>query len=149
MLDVKQKNPDGLALHHKLLKNAAKKVVAVGFPKGRSQAYPEGEEVAQVAGSHVYGLGVPKRDFMGYAKSDIIAQTKPILRKIGEAESESQVNALQNAAGLKAQAIIQQSIIDLSDPSNSPKTIEKKGSDNPLIDTGHMKDSVTFVVRKK
>lgn len=34
-------------------------------------------------------------------------------------------------------------------PPNSPKTIAKKGSDAPLIDTGEMRKSITYVLRKK
>jgi hypothetical protein len=32
-------------------------------------------------------------------------------------------------------------------PPNSPKTIAAKGSDRPLIDTGEMRKSITYVVR--
>ena len=32
---------------------------------------------------------------------------------------------------------------------NSPKTIKRKGSDNPLIDTGALHGSITFVIRKE
>lgn len=34
-------------------------------------------------------------------------------------------------------------------PPNSPRTIERKGFDNPLIDSGLMHDSVDFKVEKK
>lgn len=34
-------------------------------------------------------------------------------------------------------------------PPNSPKTIRKKGSDSPMIDTGEMRKSITHVVREK
>jgi hypothetical protein len=34
-------------------------------------------------------------------------------------------------------------------PPNSPKTIAKKGSDSPLIDTGEMRKSITHVVRNR
>ena len=33
-------------------------------------------------------------------------------------------------------------------PPNSPKTIQKKGSDAPMIDTGEMRKSITHVVRE-
>lgn len=34
-------------------------------------------------------------------------------------------------------------------PENSPLTIAKKGSDKPLIDTGALRTSITYTVRKK
>lgn len=34
-------------------------------------------------------------------------------------------------------------------PPNSPKTIAKKGSDSPLIDTGEMRKAITHVVRDR
>jgi len=34
-------------------------------------------------------------------------------------------------------------------PPNSPKTIAKKGSDSPLIDTGEMRKAITHVVRER
>lgn len=46
-------------------------------------------------------------------------------------------------AGLIAVGEVQQYITDLKTPPNAPYTIEKKGSDNPLIDSGSMRQSVT------
>lgn len=34
-------------------------------------------------------------------------------------------------------------------PPNSPKTIQRKGSDAPLIDTGEMRKAITYLVDKK
>ena len=34
-------------------------------------------------------------------------------------------------------------------PPNSPKTIRKKGSDMPMIDTGEMRKSITHVIREE
>lgn len=48
--------------------------------------------------------------------------------------------------GAFAAGATQQYITDLRDPPNAPYTIEKKGSDNPLIDTGSMRSSVTYKV---
>jgi hypothetical protein len=45
---------------------------------------------------------------------------------------------------------IQTSIRDLKNPVNADYTIQKKGSSNPLIDTGRLRQSVTSeVVRKR
>ena len=51
-----------------------------------------------------------------------------------------------NLIGAYAADVIQQRIVDLKDPPNSPITILLKGSSNPLIDQGHMRQSVTWEV---
>jgi len=45
--------------------------------------------------------------------------------------------------GIVAAGATQQFMTDLKTPPNAPYTIKKKGSDNPLIDTGAMRASVT------
>ena len=51
-----------------------------------------------------------------------------------------------NLVGAYAADVIQQRIVDLKEPPNSPITIALKGSSNPLVDTGHMRQSVTWEV---
>lgn len=46
--------------------------------------------------------------------------------------------------GADMQADIQQALVALRDPANADSTIEQKGSDNPLIDTGALKDAVKW-----
>lgn len=41
---------------------------------------------------------------------------------------------------------IRQYLIELDTPPNAESTIRKKGSSNPLIDTGQMRDSITYRV---
>lgn len=143
---VNQKNSKAIEKACREMVKLATKEVAVGFPLGQAQAYPDGTSVVSVASSHVYGLGVPKRDFMGFAKDEITNKTAPIIVKALKSENK---DSLYEAAGLTAQAAIQNAIVALDEPPNSPKTIARKGSANPLIDTGHMVQSVTYVVREK
>jgi hypothetical protein len=49
-----------------------------------------------------------------------------------------------NKVGVKAVAFVQKYMTDLRDPPNAPSTIAKKGSSNPLIDSGAMRQSVTY-----
>lgn len=52
--------------------------------------------------------------------------------------------------GNEAVGAIKKYILDLKTPPNAPSTIRQKGSSNPLNDSGHMRNSVTYtVVRKK
>ena len=43
---------------------------------------------------------------------------------------------------------LQQSIRDMKSPGNADSTIAKKGFDDPLIDTGHMMNSVDYEVKE-
>jgi len=144
-----RKNPEALKELAKRLQEQCRKEIAVGFPAGATQSYPDGTRVIDVAACHVFGVGVPQRDFMAAAKSGIATAVKPVLAALANAETAEEAKALQNAAGQVAQEEIREAIIALQDPPNSAETIARKGSSNPLIDTGHMKDSVTYVVRDK
>lgn len=48
--------------------------------------------------------------------------------------------------GQKVEADIKRKIITLRTPPNAKSTIRKKGSDNPLVDTGLLGNSVRYVV---
>lgn len=148
---ITRKKPSALVELGKWFKERGGQEIAVGFPSGTSQAYPDGTRVVDVAASHVFGVGVPRRDFMSLARPQVVEKTKPILEalaKLGEDEEEL-FGRLQEAAGQEAQEAIKEAIISLQDPPNSPATIAAKGSSNPLIDTGHMKDSVTYAIRPR
>ena len=56
------------------------------------------------------------------------------------------IDQIMEQVGAIAAGATQQYITDLRDPPNALYTIEKKGSDNPLIDTGSMRSSVTYKV---
>ena len=45
--------------------------------------------------------------------------------------------------------LVQETIKEGEFSPNAPSTIKKKGSDKPLIDTGHMRQSVMTVVDRK
>lgn len=144
---VKQSNPNALRSVYERMGEKTKQEVAVGFPEGKTQAYPDGTSVVDVAARHVFGVGVPQRDFMALARDEITKSTAPIIAAAIKAEDPE---PLMEAAGMAAAAAIKLAITDLSDPPNAPSTIAAKGGDdNPLIDSAHMKNSVTHVVRDR
>lgn len=51
--------------------------------------------------------------------------------------------------GVYAKGIIQQEISDGDFAANAPSTVARKGFDKPLIDTGHMRQSVNFEIKGK
>jgi hypothetical protein len=56
-----------------------------------------------------------------------------------------------NKAGMDAQNAVRDWFTNPNNnwPPNAPATVERKGSDRPLIDTGELRKSITYVIRKK
>lgn len=120
--------------------------VKVGFMEGAT--YPDGTPVAAVAAWNEYGAPeakVPSRPFirnMISEKDDEWAKRLEGAAKYYNYDGEQVLNVM----GLTIKEDMQQAIIDFKDPRNADSTIAKKGFDKPLIETGHMKDSITYVV---
>jgi hypothetical protein len=51
--------------------------------------------------------------------------------------------------GAQAVALMQKEVTDGGFAPNAPATTARKGSDMPLIDTGQMRQSVHYQIRKK
>lgn len=147
-----RKNPMGILNRLATMFKLSEKEIAVGYPKGKAEAYPDGTPVAEVAAKNCYGIGVPVRNFMAFAdeliKSDstIASCMKEIALRPDKA---SEAAALAEAAGQRGAALVKQAITEGDWVPNSPATIAIKGSDKPLIDTSHMRNSATYVVRDK
>lgn len=154
---TKQTNPDWQKKLMSKLAAIANKEVAVGYPRGKCQAYPDGTSVAEVAYKNTNGIGVPQRDFMAYGKILIerdgtIKDCMAIAAKEATNPKDSSpqvITAMMNAAGQQGVAMIQESILSGEWEPNSQATVDAKGSSHPLIDTSHLKNSVTYVIRDK
>lgn len=55
---------------------------------------------------------------------------------------DSALNMIGNIAVGK----VKQYMTELQDPPNAPSTVKKKGSSNPLINNGHLRQSVTYSI---
>lgn len=119
--------------------------VEVGFFKG-SAKYKGGKDVTTVARDNDQGTKrIPERPFMIPAGNKAANKTVNItVHSIAGGMDEQQ--ALSRAAIMFKNAI-QKEITNLKEPPNSPYTIEKKGSSNPLIDTGLMRSKVEWKLR--
>ena len=51
--------------------------------------------------------------------------------------------------GVFCKGLVQQEIVDGGFVANKPSTIKKKKSEQPLIDTSHMRQSVDFVIKER
>lgn len=127
------------------VKNAAS--VRVGFLE--NSTYPDGTSVPLVAAIQEFGApsrGIPPRPFfrnMIAAKSGEWPKAVGDLLKVNDFDAAKTLNLAGD--GIKGQ--LQQSIRDTDSPALKQSTIDKKGFDKPLVDTGHMLNSVGYIVK--
>lgn len=152
--------PEGLRLQNSL--SELKKIeVGVGFIAGEANAKkrdkngkinPTDLDIVQVAAWNELGTSkIPARPFMQQTldnNEDVInAFTDALIGRV--IDGSETVESAANSLGAKVKGLMQQEIRNGEFAPNAPSTIRKKGSSHPLIDTGTMRQSVTYVVRKK
>lgn len=130
-------------------------VVNVGFLEGGT--YPN---TSKEGGA---GLSVPLIAFINeYGAPSRNQPPRPFFRRMIAKESPHwgadlgnvlKANDYDSERSLKlmgenVSAELKQSITDLVSPPLSPVTVKKKGFNKPLIDTGHMLNSVDYEVKK-
>jgi len=120
--------------------------VKVGFLSNAK--YPDGTPVAYIAALNEYGTSrIPSRPFFRGMISAKSPEWGPTLGRILKANNYNAELSL-SLMGEYVKGQLQKSIRDLKTPVNAPSTVQKKGFDDPLIDTGHMINSVDYEVMK-
>ena len=91
---------------------------------------------------------IPERSFMraGYDsnRSDFEEKGDQLIQRALVLDITPQ--AAFDALGNYIVTSIQEFLTNLSDPSNSPATTGNKGSSNPLVDEGHLRDAITYKI---
>lgn len=133
--------------------------VQVGFPAGKVSSdvinIAVWNEFGTKGGASGGGWGgpIPERPFMRNAMRSNDGKYQSFLKKAAKTIIDAAINGSSPAAakrqalrqlGIIAQGDIQSEITALRSPPNSQVTIARKGSSNPLIDTGRMRQSVTY-----
>lgn len=111
---------------------------------------PDGLTIAQYAMYNEYGTGkIPERSFMRSTFDEKLGSIKTLMDRQWEKfiRGETTIFRALSRIGMEHETDVKQKIRDLKTPPNAPSTIAKKGSDNPLIDTGAMVNSVRYVVK--
>lgn len=145
---------DEITAEMELLANS---YVQIGFQDGdvtrsevkgtrRKQA---GLSQAQIAAENEFGTRrIPARPFMSTSfdenRTRIVSAVNGQYNRILSGQSD--VRKSLNILGLFMVDLIQQKILAIHTPPNSPRTIARKGSSKPLIDFGQMFASVRHVV---
>jgi len=133
------------------LEDMAKKMgdggsLRVGFLEGAT--YPDGTPVALVAAVNEFGRPDRNQPPRPFFRSMIAEKQKDWPRALGAVAKNSDYDIDktlgQMGEGIKGQ--LQESIRHLDSPALSPVTVARKGFEKPLVDTGHMMNSVDYEV---
>ena len=119
-------------------------LVRVGLPKG-SNAYPDGTSVIMVGTVHEFGSpsrGIPQRSYLRSTLVENRAKYKKVLATLAGKMVDGKLDKKEalSLLGLRVQTDVREQITDLKTPS----LVSREG--NPLIDTGHLRQSIAFEV---
>lgn len=91
-------------------------------------------------------IHIPERSFLrtGYDKNkdDVMQKALELLADV--AAGHMSASALYEGVGSELADAIKDYAVELTSPANHPFTKERKGSGNPLVDTGDMVDGITW-----
>ena len=119
--------------------------VYIGLPGESTDA-----ETLIAAASNEFGTDtIPERSFL---RSTVDENAGAYLSDLAEdvvrvAEGRgSNLTTVLKRTGQRASDDVKRKIVSLRSPPNAAATVAKKGSDNPLIDTGRLLQSITYKV---
>ena len=130
-----------------------KKKVVVGVPAATNGVRDDGLSNATIAAAHEFGVPghIPERSFLrttvGENKDKI---TGLLVRELKADISQGDFSGRAFAiVGEKLSGEVKRKIQSGINPELDPKTVARKGSSKPLIDTGNLLQSITYEVRDK
>lgn len=103
----------------------------------------------ELAMVHEFGWKfIPERSFIraGFdkRKSKITNQANLVIEKI--IFQQAKAKPAMEVLGQLVVTQLQEYMTELSSPPNAPSTIKQKGSSNPLIDEGHLRQAITYKI---
>lgn len=137
--------------------NLANSYVIIGFPDGtvthdeikQGRHKKGGLSMAEIAASNEFGTEhIPERSFMRSSFDENQTKIFSILQKeYGRIlDGKSTVRRSLDLIGNIVRDMIKVKIRQITQPPNSQRTIDKKGSSKPLIDFGQMINAVQYKV---
>ncbi len=124
--------------------------VLVGVPAGTG-SYEDGAPIAVIAAVQEFGSAdgvVPERSFLRVPLRQNVEDFRAIWRALipKVVRGELTMHQLMSQLGAKAASVSQEAIAAGIDPANAPSTVARKGSSKPLIDSGALRQSITYIV---
>lgn len=142
----KDRGMRGIQKHLKKLKGQKHVVVGI-LGSGETDAF----SLVDIATVHEFGSEdghIPQRSFLRATHDKKIKENQALLNRLKSKLLKEDPDKILNILGSVIQGQIVEAINNGIGPELKPQTIKRKGSSKPLIDTGHLKASVTFEVRK-
>lgn len=145
VLNVKVKRRGGLVGWFQKLQSGLKgpQAVKVGLPRGKAS----GDLIAIAVWNHEgTSRGIPPRRFITAGLFKSRGQIRAKLRTIAKSIIQTRATMRQGLAqvGLAGQDAVQQQISSNMPPPNAPSTVKQKGSASTLIDTGRLRQSISW-----
>ena len=139
---------DGKKMMKKLME-MSKKEVLVGYARGTTES--DGTDLVDIAIANEYGTStIPARPFMKQAVEKLDNHNSQIGKIITNClAKDGSVETALNQLGVIGKGYVQKEFVDGDFVPNAPTTIARKGSDRPLIDTGTLRQSVTYIIRER
>lgn len=118
------------------------KTVLVGIHEDAPQVEGGDITMAQLgAVLHFGNQNIPPRPWLDVGVQSGSADYLSIIEN-----NSDDIDRALNMVGNIAVGKVQQYMTELQDPPNAPSTIKNKGSSNPLIDSGALRQSVTYSI---
>jgi len=136
------------------MKKLAGMTVVVGIPASKNKKHAgDGKTVAEIGATHEYGVpeqGIPQRSFL---RVPLMKKGKELIDSISKDLKFSKIDTTKalGKLGARGRNVVLEAFKTQGYGKWKPlsqTTIEMKGSNKPLIDTGQLRQSITFEVRK-
>jgi hypothetical protein len=126
----------------------------VGIMGEQAKAEHNGLTNAELGAIHEFGApaaGIPARSFLRASLRSRLDELKPVQESVAKAVVHGSMDAERGAGliGAKGAAVVKRYIADGQvQPPDSPETVTRKGSSQPLVDTGQLLGSISWEVQK-
>lgn len=93
-------------------------------------------------------IRIPERSYLRDTFDKKLKKMEKVIQKLflDVIDLKITVDLFYQLVGTQIVTLVQDYMTDLRDPPNTPITIAKKGSSNPLIDTGELRSKITYKV---
>ncbi len=112
--------------------------------RGDVRFLKSGSGFMELGVTEAHKINIPARPWLSPGVASGNAHYVKIIER--ELANGGSADSALEKVGVVAVGKVQKYMTDLKSPPNAPSTIKKKGSSNPLIDSGAMRQSVTFNV---
>lgn len=127
--------------------------VLVGVP-GTAEEYKDGANQVLVASVNEFGSDdgrIPERSFLRSTVDEKSNDYAALLAKLVGQVVDGKITPTQalDRLGLTVERDVKRKIVEIKEPPNAASTIRMKKSSNPLVDTGQLRQSITYEIRRE